>query len=105
VLAIPPRIIATCFAFVAFAAGVVVGGFGAGNDFVTVIYRATMAMIACGLAGYGIGWALTYVTRLQINAHKQTHPLPDLHNPGDAELSGASDSTEGPEAYRAPVEA
>jgi len=74
---IPSRIIATCFALVSFAAAIAVG-VAVSNPTSTIIWRATLVMIACWLVGGWFGGLLERIVREQVEQYKQSHPIPPL---------------------------
>jgi NO-binding membrane sensor protein with MHYT domain len=72
-------VIASCFALVSFAAAVVVG-MAAGNPAHTIIWRATLIMLACWFVGYGIGTIALHAVNRRLEAYKQAHPLPTIES-------------------------
>lgn len=75
-LPIPSRVIPACFALAGFAAAAIVGGF-AGNDAVTVLWRALLVMAACWLIGRVVSHILQRTISEHIDQHKQRNPIPD----------------------------
>ena len=51
-------------------------GIFAGNAADTIIWRATLVMIACWPAGYGVGVVAQRAVNRNIEAYKAAHPLP-----------------------------
>jgi hypothetical protein len=74
---IPSRIIATCFALVSFAAAVAVG-MAVDNPISTIIWRATLIMLACWLVGRLFGGLLERVVREHVDEYKRANPIPPL---------------------------
>jgi hypothetical protein len=83
VLTIPSRVIATCFALVAFSATAAVGVF-AGNSPSTVIVRAIVVMIAAWIIGRIVGAIAQQTINDHIARYKEANPLPDEINMQDA---------------------
>ncbi len=96
VLAIPARVIATCFALIGFAAASVVG-VAAGNPTSTVLLRATVVMLLIWGVGRVIGAMLQRTIEDHIRRYKHDHPIPDdasavvrESTPGAAETADAA---------------
>ncbi len=75
VLAIPSRVIATCFALIGFAAAVIVG-LAASNSSITILWRALAVMILCWIVGRPIGALTQRSVEAHIAEYKQRHPIP-----------------------------
>ncbi len=89
-LTIPAKIIATCFALVAFAAALVIGAL-VGNPLGTVLFRALVAMCICWLVGYLVGLVAQRTVELNIARYKQAHPIV-----ADADAVSAASPEQGP---------
>ena len=72
---IPSRVIAACFALIAFAAALVVG-LAAGNPAGTILWRALVAMFVCWAAGAAVGWLAQRAVQVQVDDYKAKHPIP-----------------------------
>jgi len=72
---IPAKIIATCFALVAFAAAVAVG-LAAGNPTSTILGRALLAMFVCWVVGRIVGGVAIRTVQNDIDTYKASHPIP-----------------------------
>ena len=78
-LVIPSRVIATCFALVAFSSAAAVGVV-AGNSPSTIIIRATAVMLVSWIIGRIIGAIAQQAVDDHITRFKKKHPIPDqLH--------------------------
>lgn len=74
VLTIPSKLIASCFALIAFAAATLVG-LAAQNSAWTVLYRALIAMGVCWVVGFIVGLVAQRVVDQQIETYKSRHPI------------------------------
>lgn len=72
--AIPAKVIAACFAIVAFVAAVAIGA-AAGNAVETVLYRAMIVLLVCWPIGWAVGMLAQKVNELSIQAYKQKNPI------------------------------
>lgn len=92
--AIPAKLIATCFALVAFAAAMVVG-LASGNDATTVIKRSLIAMGACWIVGRIVGHVAQRTVEEQIESYKLKHPIPseDVQETPSAETTTQQEKT------------
>ena len=76
VLAIPSRVIATCFALIGFATAAIIGLI-VGNSVTTIIWRAICVMLIC----YGIGRLVGWVAQRTVDDHirrvMDANPIPD----------------------------
>ena len=72
--AIPARVIATCFALVAFAAALTLG-WSVGNPTATIILYALAAMVLCWPIGLAVGTVLQHVNERSIAQYKQRNPM------------------------------
>ena len=70
----PVRIIATCFAFVAFATALVCG-LTAGNPTGTIITRAIVAMVVCYIVGFILGTLGRHAIQEHVDQYKKDHPV------------------------------
>ncbi|MEX0655214.1 MAG: hypothetical protein WD534_08290 [Phycisphaeraceae bacterium] len=96
-LAIPSRVIASCFALVSFAAALLVGLLS-GNGAGVIIWRATLVMLACWVIGWIVGLVAQRVVDDHIQTYKQNNPIP---GEADAEAGVEETSiTEGPAEQR-----
>ncbi len=84
---IPSKVIATCFALVAFAAAVAVG-VAAGVDATTIIWRAMLVMAVAWVLGRILGEIAVRIVQERIDDYKLRHPIPALKK--DAVASGAA---------------
>jgi hypothetical protein len=75
-LAIPSRLIATCFALASFLAALSVG-LAAGNDPATILTRAILVLVGCYLVALPIGSLAQWAMYHHIEHFKQTHPIPE----------------------------
>lgn len=75
-LAIPSRVIATCFALIGFAAATIVGAF-VGNDATTILVRATAIMLPCWIVGYIIGRFAQQTVDENLHQYFEDNPIPD----------------------------
>ncbi len=67
------RIIASCFALAAFAVAIV-AGLGAGNDPLSILIRAIIAMVVCHVIGSIAGAILAHAARLHVDSLKPSTP-------------------------------
>lgn len=74
-LAIPSRVIASCFALVSFAAAVLEGA-AVGNPLLTILLRATVIMIIAWAVGSAIGAVAQRTVDQHIEAYRQANPIP-----------------------------
>ncbi len=74
VLAIPAKVIASCFALMAFACAVIVG-WSVQNTTQTILWRAMLAMFVCWLVGYAVGLVAQQVVDRRIENYKAANPL------------------------------
>lgn len=91
VLAIPSRVIATCFALTSFAAALLIG-LASGNPAGVVIWRATLVMLACWGIGRVVGAVAQRVVDDHIQSYKQAHPIPGEE--GEDALTGVEETSE-----------
>ncbi len=75
VLAIPSRVIAASFALTSFAAAALAGIY-VGNAATTILWRATLVMIAAWFIGLLIGSIAQRVVALHVERHKHANPIP-----------------------------
>ena len=98
---IPARVIATCFALVAFAAAVALG-YSVGNPTATIILYAMLAMAICWPVGLVVGSVLQHVNERGIQEYKQRNPMhAETPAPGAAPPAAAAQpkkATAGPVA-------
>ncbi len=71
---IPAKVIASCFALMAFACAVIVG-WSVQNTTQTILWRAMLAMFVCWLIGYAVGMVAQQVVDRRIENYKAAHPL------------------------------
>lgn len=86
--------IATCFALVGFAGGVVVG-VATGNPMDLVLWRALAVLAVCFVIGSIVGHVLQKTVDLHIERHKQRNPIP-----GESARDGISPSAARPAGKR-----
>jgi len=72
--AIPAKVIATCFALVAFAAALAIG-YAVENPTSTILYRAIVTMLLCWPVGYAVGAVAQRVNEKAIANYKDRHPM------------------------------
>jgi hypothetical protein len=94
--AIPAKVIATCFALVAFAAALAIG-YAVDNPTVTILYRALVTMLLCWPVGYAVGAVAQRVNEKAITDYKARHPM-TVEEPPDSPSSSSSTSTSASEA-------
>lgn len=101
-LAIPSRVIASCFALVSFAAALLIG-LMSGNSAGVLIWRATLVMIACWVIGRIVGSVAQRVVDEHIEKYKQEHPIPG--DEADDAMAGVAETSvdEGVRAERGAV--
>ena len=75
-LTIPSRVIAASFALTSFAAATLAGLY-AGNAASTILWRATLVMIACWLIGLLVGSVAQRAVESHIERYKQANPIPE----------------------------
>jgi len=51
-----------------------------GNPAHTIIWRATLIMLACWFVGYGIGTIALRAVNRRLEEYKQAHPLPTVES-------------------------
>lgn len=86
---IPARLIATCFALVAFAAATAVG-LAADNPAGTILKRALIAMLICWFIGRLVGQVAQRAVQDHIDAYKVENPIPhDQENQPAVPASGS----------------
>ena len=98
--AIQGRVIAACFAIVAFVAALAVG-LVSGNAPSTVIVRATVVMVLCWIIGQGIGALLQYVIDDDIDLYKRSRPLPPMTPLSEQEPDAGDQASQAQEAQPA----
>lgn len=74
-LAIPARVIATCFALACFAGSAVVGLYH-GNPALSIVISSFFAMIAAYIVGLIVGAVAQRAVDEHVRRHKTTNPLP-----------------------------
>lgn len=99
VLAIPSRVIATCFALVSFAAALLIG-LHSGNSAGVLIWRATLVMVVCWIVGRVVGAVAQRVVDEHIESYKREHPIPG--DEAEGAMAGADETSidEGQRAER-----
>ena len=90
---IPARVIATCFALVAFAAAVALG-YSVGNPTATIILYALLAMLICWPIGLAVGSVLQRVNERAIQEYKQRNPMTVETPVPDAAAPAAASQTQ-----------
>jgi hypothetical protein len=70
-------VVSVAFALCGFAAALV-SGIGAGNDALTVLLRAVLAMFACQLVGMLAGSMLTSLIKEEEARYRAAHPIPTV---------------------------
>lgn len=75
-LAIPSRVIASCFALVCFAAAAV-QGLAVGNTLFTIIGRSTVVMLVAWCVGTLIGAVAQRTVDQHIDDYRQANPIPE----------------------------
>lgn len=75
VLAIPARVIATCFALACFAGSLVVGLYH-GNPALSIVISSFFTMIAAYIVGLVVGAIAQRAVDDHVRRHKAQHPLP-----------------------------
>ena len=76
VLAIPARVIAASFALTSFAAAALAGIY-VGNAATTILWRATVVMIAAWFIGLLVGNIAERVVALHVERHQNENPIPE----------------------------
>ena len=82
-LAIPARVIATCFALACFAGSVVVGIYNQ-NPAVSVLLSSLVVLVAAYVVGLIVGAVAQHAVGEHIRKHKQQHPIPGQEQDGEA---------------------
>lgn len=86
--------IATCFALISFAAALGVG-VQAGNDTLTILWRALILMAAAWGIGLVVGTIAMRTVEEHLSLYRVEHPILDDSEVGDeAGFDAASDNTE-----------
>jgi len=84
VLAIPARVIATCFALACFAGSAVVGLYH-GNPALSIVISSFFTMIAAYVVGLIVGAVAQRAVDEHIRRHKADNPLPDEQTAAELE--------------------
>ena len=79
---IAAKVIATCFALVAFAAALIVG-IAVGNPAGTVLWRALLTLALCWPIGYVVGSIAGHMNHTAIEAYKKQNPMEEDPTAGD----------------------
>jgi hypothetical protein len=99
----PTRIIAACFALSAFALATVLG-MAAGNDAVTTLWRALLAMAAAYFVGSIIGHVARIAVQEHVARYKAEHPIPTSDDLNESQQATDSVETESAAAENAAVQ-
>jgi len=91
VLAIPARIIATCFALFCFAGALILGVL-AGHVLLTIMSRALLVLILAYLIGRVIGGVAQYVVDQHVREYKKRNPIPDENMAAENADANSSES-------------
>jgi hypothetical protein len=87
--AIPAKVIATCFALVAFAAALAIG-YAVENPTSTILYRAIVTMLLCWPVGYAVGAVAQRVNEKAIANYKDRHPMTAQESPSSSSSAETS---------------
>jgi hypothetical protein len=96
VLVITPRVIASCFALIAFA-GSLIAGIAAGNPLLTILVRATLIALGCYVVGVIIGLIANRSIEREVEKYQADRPLPgdDRSEPNEESLASQKRSRAG----------
>ncbi len=86
-LAIPARVIATCFALACFAGSVIVGIYHQ-NPAMSVLLSSLVVLVAAYVVGLIVGAVAQHAVNEHIRKHKAQHPIPG-EEPGDDAVATA----------------
>lgn len=82
-LAIPARVIATCFALACFAGSVIVGIYHQ-NPAMSVLLSSLVVLVAAYVVGLIVGAIAQHAIDEHIRKHKQQHPIPGQEQDDEA---------------------
>lgn len=97
-LAIPARIIATCFALFCFAGALILGVL-AHHDLATILTRAVVVLVFCYLIGRVVGGIAQYAVDQHVREYKRANPIPDENMAAENADANSSETSN-----QAPVE-
>jgi len=89
---ISARVIATCFALGSFTAALLIGA-AVGNEPLTILWRATVAMGLCWLIGLVVGQVMQRSVDDHVERYKQSHPIVNDFMDGESDQAGVRDDT------------
>ena len=101
---IPAKVIATCFALVAFAGALIVG-LAVGNPAGTCLARALTTLLVCWPIGFVVGAVAQRVNDRTIEDYKKKNPITEEASDasGSAQRTGAATATPPPQPERNPA--
>jgi len=88
------RVVATCFAVVAFATSLLVG-LAANLSTDVILLRSLLAMLAAWLIGRLLGAITQHVVQAEVDRYRQEHPIPEVDFGGGAESADGADDAGG----------